>query len=465
MNVIRHPESYSLGLDQWSAMQGIDPRTGLIVTATLLAHLASPSLNFLDQQGLGGARLPTLAISESDVAIRRAIHNLCTLIIRIQDRLVGFSHEFRMDEVVDAMFRPRSSGLVTNQVEEALNAGSPKSKLFDKDPAYLLNQDLEKGGDRSIRFDTLTRPRIIIAGSLPQDLIASAAHCHHGTGLLAGCIATLPAEAAKRAARIDMISRILEGEETTIAPHLTRSAIQRQTVSLGGIIGFPARTYPLLFSHDRDFLSRLIPISGSRPPQSISTADLDAAEHFTTTFHRSATHLIALRRAASAANATFLDESSRIEFQQRHHEYLMKFMDHPIAVNAPDVSQLPALAAWALLRLSKNRMAESNVVSMAFAAAEHTWENTHRIFTSHEQAAEAKRRMDTAMDIIRKLRQKDYPVTHLQLLRSFNKQSKCIYERPLQVLLELGHVQRDEQNRYQLRTTETVALKLEDFIE
>ncbi len=444
-NHITFPQGASeidpLGVEAWTASRGLKPHVALSLAASVLSGIAGPMHSFplpsiqLDWSGVN------LIGVDGDTRLAMAVAQLTGSIRSKQDALIIRAKEFTASELDDAMYVP---GLRHRNADYLAQLGNPEPSDFDvhnTSAESRLERDTEIRS-QSVLYDSLTRPRVVLSGSLPPDLPRALAECHGGVGFAAGAVESLPASTSKRNARINQILAAQRGIMVERSSRDNRTKVTQEIAQLAGILRFPKPDFSWLVGDRRDFLTSAIPIASALGDDDEAVVDEYKAAGFQDHFGKMAVRTLACRRSRICVSAAFGSDEVIIEFMRLQRAFQRAIHDSPENCRVHCIAGLPAAIAWSLLLLAGNDRLDDYILHAAFDASRRVHADCIRLFLEHDQAALAERRLVVARKLVLRLVSIG-PCKRRVLVRCLDQQALQLHEPVIQVLIGFGIVTED----------------------
>ena len=435
------PEIDPLGLEAFALSRGLQTHTALATAASCLLGAAGGTAAFWNSPFAARGAL-TLLVKEGDIALKMAIAELTSELEATQEKLISHAKTFTRAQIDDSMYQ---TGPMARNARELAQLGNPNPmarELYDDVQEGRLLADTEVP-PQLVRYDGLTRPRVLISGMLPQSgLPKSLAECHDGRGLATGALMSLPASASKCREFINEVISCLHGISIELSPKTTRTFVTQEAASLSGIIRMAAADYDKVIKEHRALAGIVIPLvspplAAGKPVQEQPVDELHA-HTFLEIFQRTSRTALAFRRAHTPLNFHF-PAASHGEFLRRRRAYIRHLEDVPEERRLHGAANLPAALAWTLLTLAGRNPLDEYVMATAFESALKLHDEAVALFNVSDQAALAERQLLDARKMVARLASKG-PSKRRALVRGFDHQSLHLHEPVFSILIASGMI-------------------------
>lgn len=437
-----------LGLDAWANSCVVAPHTAIAVAASILAGVAGP-LGRLPAKAPVLSTGINLAGRQDDSFLRMAIDGLVSPLLQFEEALVAKAKEKSPEEVDNAMFVPNRKRVAADLTKLG-EPGPLDQELADFNSLSRLEGDA-KISDQSVRYECFLRSRFVMAGHAPSSLIRVLSGFHYGYGLLGGAVENLPREKSKRHQRLDEILRCFHGTEAATSGKGKSAKITPESVSLKGVVLFPADQFDWLATARRDFLSHTIPVASLPLSADLAPADEIRAVGFVRLFHGAAKHALASRRAHAPVIVNFHSDAALVKFLDRQRTYLRELQSIPENLRVSSAAALPVTLTWTLLLLAGKLNLDDYILEIAFAAARNIVKDARELFVRYDQQALGENRLKNVRKLHKRLAQNG-PLPRWELLRGLDQQSLQVHGPVIRVLIDLGVFTQDDKNLLHLGT-------------
>ena len=415
----------------WAGSHGLDAHAGLVLTGCVLAHVGGESVMFQDSNGFNGMPPPSFVGVESDVALRSALASLTGPIATTQHALLLKSRQHDNADLEEALAEcNRRSHRVLDDLQDRENKfGGSWASVSDHGIAG--DTQVER---RTVRYESLARPRFQMDGSPPADPAQALSSYHFARAFLAGGVEQLPGDNRRRHQRLDQLARFVRGEEITVK---TGSHHERVTASLRGGMFFPDQQFEWLMDERRDFLGLFVPVASDASAKLPIRVDSLSVDKFYTIFTNEMRLLIASRRAFAGAHARIIDPGWLAHYLEMRRDFIRECSAFPAELRTPSIICLPDLVAWTLIRLGRGELPDDYICTRAFATARHVREKARWIYMSRDNARDAAQRKLLAERLIRRLLRLG-PCKRRKLVRGSDDMRLIVHEPVIAVLVKIG---------------------------
>lgn len=435
-----------------AADAGVDEVTFLAMASAVLTGLAPPESGWDLGHQIDHKIAPNIIIPSEGVLQLRGLADLLSLARLLQERLRHTSGQFRQE------------------ILEAVRYGRPGRRPdgpWETDPARIHTQALRydathpdepvslagsfehdlKDSVSAIREEALRHPTILLSNPKLAELRTLMESCHLGRSLVCGTATDLLLANVRKGRKAGEPSPRNFADYIQGFDHvLTRG---KGLTPLGGIHYCQASTIiqatqpelALLAGRTRTPLDQFA-IVQSRSPAAQGTSTEANSHTFLTAFNNAVKSLVDTRRAGLADVRGLRSPENAQIFRRRHLEFLRSLEE--AKTPAAGLANLPLAMAWTLSALVPNKDMDAVILGLVFPYAKALLK---RHVTAIEEAGTRQRvakQPEREVAIVQRISERG-PLTFRELVRSFSRQKKALYEPAVKRLVAEGVILRDDE--------------------